>query len=209
MTTNLPRALSTALFCAILPLAAQDPPKSNGSLFVAHGQLADLSADLRARHVNDVVTILISDKATALSRGNSKTSRESSAGASIAALGGPTRAAGPLSALLGLESSRAMNGAGETSRSSALYTTLTAKVVEGLPNGLLAIEGTKAVTINSERQLVRIKGFIRSNDIDAANRVLSDRIADLRIEMEGKGLVSDATRRPGFLYRLLLGILPF
>lgn len=201
------RVLSVLLFAALL--YPQEPPKTAGSLFVENGPLADLATDLRARRANDVITILISDKATALSRGNSKTSRDSSANASIGAFGGPIRSGSPLSALLGLESSRSLNGSGETSRSSALYTTLTARVVEGLPNGLLAIEGTKAVTINSERQLVKIKGFVRTNDIDAANRVLSDRIADLSIEMEGKGLVTDATRRPGFIYRLLLGLLPF
>jgi len=82
-----------------MPLAAQDPPKSYGSLFVAHGQLDDYSADLRDRHVNDVVTILISTKtprslATARPPGvlGGRRLRRSS---------GPTRAAGPLSALPG------------------------------------------------------------------------------------------------------------
>jgi flagellar L-ring protein precursor FlgH len=31
----------------------------------------------------------------------------------------------------------------------------------------------------------------------------------MEIRLNGKGIVNDAIRRPNFLYRLLLGLLPF
>jgi flagellar L-ring protein precursor FlgH len=31
----------------------------------------------------------------------------------------------------------------------------------------------------------------------------------LEVQVDGKGVVNDAIRRPNYLYRLLLGILPF
>jgi flagellar L-ring protein precursor FlgH len=34
-------------------------------------------------------------------------------------------------------------------------------------------------------------------------------VADLEVKLDGKGVVKDAIRRPNFLYRLLLGVLPF
>jgi flagellar L-ring protein precursor FlgH len=41
------------------------------------------------------------------------------------------------------------------------------------------------------------------------NTVISDRIAAMEVRVNGKGVVQDAIRRPFFLYRLILGLLPF
>jgi flagellar L-ring protein precursor FlgH len=78
-----------------------------------------------------------------------------------------------------------------------------------LPNGYLVVEGSKEVLINSERQKVSIRGLVRWNDLTPGNRVSSDRLSDLEVRVEGKGVVQDAIRRPHFLYRLLNGLLPF
>ena len=37
----------------------------------------------------------------------------------------------------------------------------------------------------------------------------SDRLAQLEVRINGKGIVNDAVRRPFLLYRILLGLLPF
>ncbi len=76
-----------------------------------------------------------------------------------------------------------------------------------LPNGYLVVEGTKEVQVNSERQIVTVRGVVRPNDL-ANNTVLSDHLAQLEVRVNGKGVVSDAIRRPFFLYRLLMGVLP-
>jgi flagellar L-ring protein precursor FlgH len=34
-------------------------------------------------------------------------------------------------------------------------------------------------------------------------------LAELEVLVDGRGVVNDAVRRPNFLYRLLLGLLPF
>jgi flagellar L-ring protein precursor FlgH len=56
---------------------------------------------------------------------------------------------------------------------------------------------------------VEVRGVIRWNDVSALNQVRSDRIAQMDLRINGKGLVGDAVRRPNILYRALLGILPF
>ena len=38
---------------------------------------------------------------------------------------------------------------------------------------------------------------------------LYHRLAQLELRINGKGVVNDAIRRPNFLYRFLLGLLPF
>jgi flagellar L-ring protein precursor FlgH len=86
---------------------------------------------------------------------------------------------------------------------------MSARVTHVLPNGNMVVEGSKDVMVNSERQLVTVRGVIRWNDLTTANTIRSDRIANLEIRVNGKGVVGDAVRRPNFLYRLLLGLLPF
>jgi len=39
--------------------------------------------------------------------------------------------------------------------------------------------------------------------------VTSNQVADLSIQINGKGVIGDAVRRPFALYRILLGLLPF
>ena len=102
-----------------------------------------------------------------------------------------------------------LNGQGTTSRTTSLNTTLTARVTHVLPNGALLIEAAKDIQINSERQTITVRGVVRPADIDSTNSVLSNRLGDIEVRVNGKGVVGDAIRRPHFLYRLLLGILPF
>ncbi len=182
---------------------------SPGSLFVENGGLADLSSDFRARHVDDMVTILVADKASALNSAGTNTSRKSSAKNSITSLAGQLKAAGALANLANLSGEQQIQGQGQTSRTSSLTTTMSARVTHVLPNGYLVVEGLKDISVNSERQTVAVRGIIRPVDLNPLNVISSDRLADLEIHVNGKGVVGDAVKRPFILYRLLLGLLPF
>ncbi|HEY1757500.1 MAG TPA: flagellar basal body L-ring protein FlgH [Bryobacteraceae bacterium] len=193
---------------SLAPSAASQVP-SNGSLWSPSARFSDLASDLRARRVDDIVTILVAESATAASTGTSKTARTSSAQANIAALGGITKAAGPLANLLNLGSSQSLNGQGATSRQTTLTTTVSARVTHVLANGNLVVEGTKNVTINTENQVIVIRGVIRPIDLDTTNSIQSARLAQMEVQVNGKGIVGDVIRRPNILYRLILGLLPF
>ena len=82
-------------------------------------------------------------------------------------------------------------------------------MVKVLPGGLLFIEGSKDLQVNSEQQAITVRGIIRTADITTNNTINSPQIADMEVRLNGKGIVNDAIRRPNFLYRLLLGLLPF
>ena len=180
-----------------------------GSLWSARAGLADLARDMRASQVDDLVTVLVSERASAVASGSTKTSRTSSAKNSITSLAGPTKAAGVLSNLAGLSGEAKLDGQGTTTRDTTLTTSLSARVVQVLPNGYLVVEGTKNVQVGSEHQEVMVRGVIRPSDITTANTVTSTRLAELEVKINGKGVVNDATHRPMILYRLLLGLLPF
>ncbi len=180
-----------------------------GSLWTSRASLSDLARDLRASQVDDIVTVVVSERASAVASGSTKTSRTSSAKNSITALAGPTTAAGILSNLTGLSGQSKLDGQGTTTRDTTLTTSLSARVVQVLPNGYLVVEGTKNIQVDGEHQLVSVHGVIRPSDITTANTVTSTRLAELEVRINGKGVVNDATHRPLFLYRLLLGLLPF
>ena len=182
---------------------------SPGSLFYAAGLLADPARDLRARTVGDIVTIVVSDRASAIAKGVTNTSRKSSAANSIASLGGKLAAGNPLASLADITNAQQIQGQGQTSRDMTLFTTLSARVIDVLPNGVLVIEGAKDIAVNSEKQTISMTGMIRPNDLTTANTVRSDQVADLTIRVNGKGVVGDAIKRPFVLYRILLGLLPF
>jgi flagellar L-ring protein precursor FlgH len=124
-------------------------------------------------------------------------------------MGGPTPTPGPLSGLADLSGESKLTGQGETSRGSSIDATLSARVVKVLPNGNLILEGHKQVLVNSEWQLVTVRGVARWTDIGSSNRIAAERLAELEVLVNGKGVVNDAIRRPNIIYRLLLGLLPF
>ena len=180
-----------------------------GAIWTPIAQFADVARDLKASQVNDLVTILVSESASAVTSGATQTSRKSSATSSITGLVGVKSPTGALANLLKTSGDQELNGSGSTSRQTAITTTMSARVVGLLPNGYLVIEGTKDVQVNSEFQTIIVRGVVRPADLASDNSVPSSRLAQVEIKLNGKGVVGDAIRRPNFLYRLLLGLLPF
>ena len=203
----------TALDRYLLTLAA-DAPRfvaggSPGSLYSPGGRMTDLARDFRAMFAGDTVTVIVSDRATAVASGTTNSTRASNVSAGVSAALGPIKASGPLGQLAGAKSDSSVKGSGETTRSMTLSTTVTSIVERVLPNGNLLLRGSKSIVVNSERQVVEVRGLVRPEDLLAGNSIPSDRVAMLDIKVNGKGVVGDAVRRPFILYRILLGLLPF
>ena len=102
-----------------------------------------------------------------------KTARTSSVQASIPAAGGITRTVGPLANLAKTNTQTALQGQGSTSRGATLSATVSARVTDVLPNGYLVIEGIKHVQVNSENQIITMRGVMRPFDLDLTNSVSS------------------------------------
>jgi flagellar L-ring protein precursor FlgH len=190
------------------PLAPPAEPQP-GAIWSPTARLNDLARDPRANQLDDVVTVVVTETINAAAGGASTTERASSANASITSLLGPKAATGALSNLLGQSGDQKLNGTGTTTRTATLNAVLTARVVRVLPGGLLLIEGSKNIQVNSEQQDILVRGIIRTADVTTNNTIPSTQIADMEIRVNGKGVVGDAVRRPNVLYRLLLGLLPF
>ncbi len=189
------------------------PTYSNGSIWQASS--ASLTEDGKARKVGDVVTILVTETASASKQAATSTGRSSSMSAGIPAFMGLQGAGilannlgGDLSKLIDASASSKFDGSGSTSRKESLTATITAKVIDVLPNGNLRIEGHRHVKVNSEDQIVTVRGVIRPRDISVDNTINSSYVADAQISYSGEGIISDR-QRPGWLMNIIDKLWPF
>jgi flagellar L-ring protein precursor FlgH len=189
--------------------SASQAARAPGAIWSPNAIFANLGMDLKASHVDDLVTIVVLEKTSAVATGDVKTQRSSTAQSAIQAAGGLTKAAGPWANLAKTNTNTQLQGTGTTSRGATLTATVSARVVNVLPNGYLVVEGVKRVQVNSENQVITIRGVVRPVDLDPTNSIPSDRVAQMEVQVNGKGVIGDSIHRPWFLYRLLLGILPF
>lgn len=179
-----------------------------GSLWTEQGRNSNLIRDFKARQVNDVVTILVAETTQANSAADTTSSKDTSTKAAAANLFGAEKLVKEIPSAVDLKSSGSYKGSGATSRATALRTTVTARVKAVLPNGYLLIEGVRELRLNNENQTIFITGIVRPEDISARNLVPSGAIAQMEVRVQGRGVVSQP-QKPGLLYRILNGVLPF
>jgi flagellar L-ring protein precursor FlgH len=188
---------------------AEAPAAGLGGIWAPGSRLADSTRDMRASQVDDVITIVVVENASAVVSGGTSTERASSTANSIGALAGLTKVGGLWNNLAATSGDTKLKGSGTTSRNMVISTTMTARVSAVLPNGVMLVEASKDVEINTERQTITVRGIVRPADVSSANTVTSNLLGQLEVRVNGKGVINDAIRRPNFLYRFLLGILPF
>lgn len=97
---------------------------------------------------------------------------------------------------------------GATRRATELNTSMTCVVTQVMPNGLVAIEGEKTVSVNREDSQLRVSGVVRVRDITPSNTISSNQIANARIELKGRGPLWNNQRR-GLVTRMLDWFSPF
>jgi flagellar L-ring protein FlgH len=184
------------------------PQTSEGSLWVGQGANSNLFRDFKARQVNDVVTILVSETTSANATADAANSKDSTANIGMNSFFGLEKKIKELPNLVDGKSSTTFQGNGSTTRATTLTTTMTARVKGVLPNGYLVIEGVREVRVNNENQTIFLTGIVRPVDISARNVVPSAAIAQMEVRVQGRGVVSQPLK-PGLLLRFLNGVFPF
>jgi len=182
--------------------------RTPGSLWIDSGALSDSISDHRARSVGDLVTIEVMELTSAQSSASVNTQRKFDASSGISALAGKFNTSG-IDSLFSPYSSQALQGKGQTASDSKLQTTLSGRVVAILPSGALVLEAQRDVLMNNQRNRIIVRGVARLRDISAEDSIISTRLSDLEVELAGKGVVSDGTRQPNILVRMLLRLLNF
>jgi flagellar L-ring protein precursor FlgH len=114
----------------------------------------------------------------------------------------------PMSKLVTANTDMQFKGDGTTKRSGSVSAFMAARVRDVLPNGNLVIEGIKEVKVNNERQMLRLFGVVRPRDIGPDNVVVSAAIANMMVQIDGRGILSD-NLKPGWLFHILTKVWPF
>ncbi len=167
--------------------------------------MTGLMGDLRARRVNDLVTVRVVESVSAVGSADSTLDKESKASGALTKLfGAETKFPGWLdpTSLAAGASNTSFKGGGQTQRAGELTATISSRVVEVLPNGDLALEGVREVDINGDLQIIVLSGVVRTADIGPGNVVPSTAIGQMRIRYFGRGLIKD-NLQPGWVVRIL------
>jgi len=198
----------------------EDKASSANSLWLDSENIFE---DTKARRLNDLVTIRVVENLSGSGKADTDTSRDSSAEYDISDLFGMNKDFNLHNVFLLKDLYKGTNifepkvagtgksefkGKGDTNREAKLAATITAKVVEVMPNGNLVVEARKEMTINNEKQILVLAGMVRPDDIDASNTVLSSNIADAQIYYVGDGVIQDK-QSPGWFVRILDNVWPF
>lgn len=195
-------------FAALTPPPVAPAPvrrEATGAIFDAGDGYAALYEGWRARRVGDPLTIVLVER----------TIGSKSAGSKLDSSGGfglTPPSTGPLNLFrpsdVSVSGNRGFKGNGTTDQANSLSGEVSVTVSEVYPNGTMLVQGQKRVTLNRGDEWVRIRGLIRMADVDANNRVPSNRVADADISYTGKGDVARAARQ-GWLSRFFQVVSPF
>ena len=189
----------------VAPIARTNTP---GSLWRDDGKLAELTSDYKAHRVGDLLTIVIVQDTTAVNSSNVATDRSFKANSGIDALPGHIGTSG-IQNLFSPHSSATLQGKAQATSKSSLRTSLAGRVVTVLHNGSLVVEAERSVIMNNERQNVLLRGIVRPGDVAPDNSVVSNDLSNLELELKGKGVISEGTRPPNPVVKLLLRLFGF
>lgn len=196
---------SAAYPVAPAPLATAEPAASNGAIFQA-ASYRPLFESHRARIVGDTLTVTIAEKVSAVQKSTSTVDRAGSIDAGVTALPFLKSTALTRAAATG-NATTAFEGKGTTENSNDFSGTITATVVQVLPNGHLIVAAEKQIGVNANVDVLRFSGQVDPRSIAPGNTVTSTQIANVRVQQRGRGQAAEA-QSMGWLARFFLNVLP-
>ncbi len=195
----------------------QDRPPRRGAdrASLWSGGQTSLLGDRRAIKRGDIMTVVIEIDEKAEIKNKTSRSRSGSESLGIPHLFGvPQRInqgitdGASLDDAVSIKSSSDASGDGSVRRSESLTLRVAATVIDVLPNGVLAIEGSQEVRVNFEMRELLVTGYVRPADISRQNEITYDKIASARISYGGRGQITDM-QQPRLGQQVLDAILPF
>lgn len=171
----------------------------------------DVYADNKARHIGDILTILIIEESTIDNKAKRTLSKETSRSASFD--GGvsvehilpevPSLKLGS-----GTTHTNTLDGKADYKDEREFTDSISVVVIDIMPNGNLVVSGTRDRKIAGDIQTIEVSGIIRPNDIAFNNTIASAQIANFKIISRNKGVSAPYTR-PNWLGKIFDAIWPF
>lgn len=196
--------LRNPAYAPIEPVVTSINIKNNGSIY-QEGMRVAFFDDMRAKHVGDILTVLLLENTSASKSAKTNASKNQNVDQQ------PPKVAGSRVTRDGkdilsnqVDANRKFSAGGSTSQRNSLNGTITVTVAKVLPNNNLIVRGEKIIMLNQGNEYIRFMGIVRPMDIRPDNTVDSTRIAHVQISYGGQGVINDANRM-GWLARFFQG----
>ena len=199
------------------------PAREEESNFAARGSLFGqgdnpLFSDHKAMHVNDIVTVVISEKATSSNKADKALTESdtiglnggafTSAGANSQVTSVTNKLNGVASIGFNAGSSSDYAGSGSTSKNASFTTTVSARVVKVIANGNYFIVGRREIMVDDQKQIIQVSGVIRPYDINQNNEINSAKMSDAKISYVNEGDIDRAINQ-GWGSKMVQAVWPF
>jgi flagellar L-ring protein precursor FlgH len=175
--------------------------------YVRNGVTISAIADLRARNVGDILTVVIQEQHSVKNEEKVERRNDTSLAARIEAfsLSDKTFKSNTLPRVE-IRKESDFNGEAKQNSGSDVRASIAVVVVDVQPNGNLVVAGTRSVTVNDETRTLRVSGLVRPLDVTTNNTIGSAQVADARISISGEGAnTRQVTRGPvGQLFDTLI-----
>lgn len=143
------------------------------------------TSDRRDFAVGDILTVLVDDYtiSTAIKDDLDSQRRTRDLGFTI------TKPGTGLSTSAGLRSNNNADAQnrGEARRENRFQSEMSVRIVAVSPNGTLQVKGVRRIDVDKGQQDVALAGFVRPQDVSAANTVESSRLADAQLTYQSPG----------------------
>lgn len=181
---------------------ARPDARTEGAIFNVAGY-RPLFEDRRPRYVGDILTVRIAENTTANKASDNEQGKDGSVAASITGLFSHNvpKAAFNAGSALSFKDKASADASNNFSGS------VTATVVDVLPNGYLVISGEKQIGFDKATEYVRFSGVVNPDTITIGNEVLSTKVADTRVEYRSSSKV-DAAEAFSIFARFFLSMIP-
>jgi len=109
---------------------------------------------------------------------------------------------------VGATTGNSFDGKGGTESANTFQGSITATVIEVLPNGHLVVAGEKQIGVNQNVDVLRFSGTVDPRALQPGSIVASTQMANVRVESRGRGAQGEA-QVMGWLGRFFNTVTPF
>jgi flagellar L-ring protein precursor FlgH len=159
--------------------------------------------DRRARHVGDVLTLVITERTSANKAGTATGNKSGSVSATL-----PGKLSSTFGSPLTAATTNTYTDGDNQTASNAFTGTMGITVVEVLGNGNLIVAGEKQIGMNKGTEYIRFSGMINPDSIATGNTVQSTAVADARVEYRTANHI-DRAELSSMASRFFQSLLPF
>ncbi|WP_082524720.1 flagellar basal body L-ring protein FlgH [Pseudorhodoferax sp. Leaf274] len=196
-------------YAAPIPKPPNVERVNNGAIYqLGQPMVFSYAGRAKPRRIGDTLKVDIAENLASTNKIANSTSRENAVASK-----GPGTSDDSWSILKGIlnldvtaSGSDSYKGSGSAENSSSFTGQLAASVINVLPNGNLLVAGERSVLVRGDYTMLRFSGIVDPKDLRDGNVVASVDVAQARVEVGGKGDISEAASR-SWLQRVLTSTL--